>query len=487
MPEFGFVGPAYVAASISQDCQDLVNMYLEADVLKTDDNPETPHDRGYMAMYGCPGTVTRLDLNSGEWRGLLELPDGNMLGVRANTLYLIEAGFSETAVGTLSSYAGQVGMTCNNTAAYIVDGENRYTYTWATDTFATVTDGPFDGGTSTDIIDNFIIYNRPDTNQWGCTDVGDIASNALNLGEMVGSSGNLVTLIADHRQVLLLGQTYSERHVNVGSSPFPFSIVPGSSIQHGCAAKYSVARLGEGVAFLARDTRGQVTVIMWGAAITQPQRISTFAVEQAIQKYSVTDDAIAYSYSQAGHEFYMLTFPTENVTWCFDLSAPPGMGWHRRAWRDPFNVYHRHRSNCFSMFQGEAIVGDFENGKLYALSLETFTDDGQPLPMVRRCRHITSDLNRQFFGSLQIQFQPGVGLQSGQGSDPECYLRMSRDGGFTFGNYRTMKIGKVGKYRHRAIKRRLGYARDCVFEVLVTDPVFRVIVSSELKSAAGGN
>lgn len=484
MAELGFVGPSYVAASITQDGQECVNWYLEADPMKKDDNPETPDDRGVHALYPCPGLDERLDLDGGQWRGLRPLPDGTSLGVRANTLYLIDASFNETAVGTLNTYVGQVGITNNNSSAYIVDGNSRYYYTWGTDSFAEVIDGPFDGGTSTDIIDNFIIYNRPDTNQWGCTDAGSIASNALNLGELIGSSGNCIAVMADHSQVLVFGQNFSERHVNAGLSPFPFSRVPGSSIEHGLEAKYSLARLGEGVAFLSRDNRGRVTVALWGAAVTQPMRLSNNATEASFQTYDVTEDAIAYSYSQAGHEFYMLTFPTENVTWCYDLSTGY---WHRRAWRDSFNEYHRHRSNCAMVFGGETIVGDFENGKLYALSLEKFTDDGEILPCVRRCRHITADLKRQFFSDLQIQFQPGVGLQSGQGSDPVCYLRWSKNGGHTFGNYHTLNIGKVGQYTRRAMRRRIGSARDMVFEVLVTDPVYRVIVSSNVNMTPGAN
>ena len=76
---------------------------------------------------------------------------------------------------------------------------------------------------------------------------------------------------------------------------------------------------------------------------------------------------------------------------------------------------------------------------------------------------------------------------SGQGSDPECILRWSNDGGFTWGNDHILKIGKAGEYKRRAIRRRLGYARDRVYEVVVTDPVYRVIVSAELKAMSGAN
>lgn len=489
MPDFGFVGPSYVAASITQDDQECINWYPETDPTKAD-NPSTAENeaqRGVIALYPTPGLVVRGQPAGGEVRGMLTLPGGVLMLVAIyNGLYTVDLNFNATRVGTLYSYSGRVFITDNGVSAYITDGSpHRYYYTWGTNTFAAINDGAFIGGGTCDDVDNFMIYNRPDSNQWGCTDVGAVTSNALNLGSVIGASDNLKALIADHRQVLLLCGKYAERWINVGSFPFPFAVIPGSSMQHGIAAIGSIARLGEGTAFLAQDTRGNATVVTWGAANPTPQRISTFAVENAIQSYAVTDDAIAYTYSQSGHEFYMLTFPTADVTWCFDLATNM---WHKRAWRDPgTGVYHRHRSNCAALFGGEVIVGDFENGNLYALSQSEYTDAGDPLPCLRRCRHLTSNLNRQFFSDLQIQFQPAVGLQSGQGSDPECILRLSNNGGFTFGNDHILKLGGVGQYKKRAIKRRLGYARDRVFEIEMTDPVYRVVVSANLNASSGAS
>lgn len=488
MSDFLFVGPAYEAASVTQDDQRLINWYLETDQTKADlpATQENETQRGYTALYPTPGLTTRVSLATGEVRGMWTLPGGaTFLAVSGQTLYSVNSSLVATSVGTLLTSTGPVWIRDNGTAAYITDGTYRYSYTFATNTFVQQSDGAFSGGGTCDEVDNFFIYSNPLTNQWGSSDVGAIASNALNLGAILGSSTNLVAVVADHRQVLLLGEKYSERWINVGSFPFAFAIVPGSSMQHGCAAPASVARLGEGVAFLALDTRGQATVVMWGASIAQPVRISTFAIENAIQGYAVTSDAIAYTYSQAGHEFYVLTFPTADVTWCYDLSTQQ---WHQRAWRDPATgIYHRHRSNCATVFGDDILVGDYANGKVYALDQTNYTDAGDPLPCVRRCRHLTSDLNRQFFGSLQIQFQPGVGLQTGQGSDPTAILRWSNDGGFTFGNDHTISIGKAGKYKARAIKRRLGYARDRVYELVVTDPVYRVVVSANMTANAGRN
>jgi hypothetical protein len=66
-------------------------------------------------------------------------------------------------------------------------------------------------------------------------------------------------------------------------------------------------------------------------------------------------------------------------------------------------------------------------------------------------------------------------------------LRWSDDGGSTWSKEHWTTIGALGKYQNRAIWRRLGQARDRVFEVVVTDPVKAVIVSANLKATGGEN
>jgi hypothetical protein len=74
-----------------------------------------------------------------------------------------------------------------------------------------------------------------------------------------------------------------------------------------------------------------------------------------------------------------------------------------------------------------------------------------------------------------------VGLQTGQGENPQAILRWSNDGATTFGTEHWASIGKAGRYKNRAMWRRLGEARDRVFEVRVTDPVYRDVVGASLE------
>ena len=149
------------------------------------------------------------------------------------------------------------------------------------------------------------------------------------------------------------------------------------------------------------------------------------------------------------------------------------------------NILHRHRMNCFAYFQGLNLVGDWQNGIIYSLDPTNRTDNGQPIKRVRRSPHVTNSLNRISHDSLQIQFQPGVGLATGQGSNPKAMVRWSDDGGSTYSNIYAMTIGMAGQYKNRAIKKQLGMSRDRIYEVSVTDPINAVIISAEIMITLG--
>jgi len=57
-------------------------------------------------------------------------------------------------------------------------------------------------------------------------------------------------------------------------------------------------------------------------------------------------------------------------------------------------------------------------------------------------------------------------------------MSVSRDGGKTYGNEQWRSIGRVGKYKWRALWNRLGQAFDWVYKFRVTDPVKVVIIAA---------
>jgi hypothetical protein len=360
-------------------------------------------------------------------------------------------------------------------------GATTYALTW---TGLPSTDGAFEGGGTVDITDNYFIYNKPDSQLWAASDLLSPITDPLSFASKDGSPDDLVALIVDRREVYLLGEMSSEVWIDSGGVPFPFTRIPGTSTQQGIAAQYSMARMGNSFAYVSKNNRGEAMIVRMNGYF--PERISTHAVETTLVNQNVSD-AVAWTYQLEGHEVYVVTFPSvgENgLTWAFDNTT--GL-WHKWLYRNNQNQFERHRGNCCAFFNQQILVGDYANGKIYQLSREFYTDDGQPIRRIRRAPHITSDLQRQYFHELQIQFQPGVGLSTGQGKDPQAMLRWSNDGGSTWSNEYWTSIGKQGKYQNRAIWRRLGWSRDKVFEVSVSDPVKAVIISANLKAEAGEN
>jgi hypothetical protein len=318
------------------------------------------------------------------------------------------------------------------------------------------TDGAFSGADVVDVVDNYFVYNRPDTQQWGSSNPLSPISSALAFSSKDGAPDDLISIIVDHREVYLLGEVSSEVWIDSGLFPFAFQRIPGTSTQHGIAAKFSVARLGNSFAYVSKNIRGQAQIMMMNGYV--PTRISTHAVEQTLLDKFV-GDARAWTYQLEGHEVYVVSFPTIDLTWAFDIST--GM-WHKWLWVDNNNVYHRHRGNCHASFQGLNLVGDWEDGNIYQLDALNYTDNGREIRRLRRAPHLISDYQRQYFHELQIHFQPGVGLPNG--SAPQAMLRWSDDGGSTWSNEHWSSIGVQGAYQNRAIWRRLGQARDRIFD-----------------------
>jgi hypothetical protein len=491
MPDFGFVGASYEAPSIYQDAQECINFFCEIDPTKQ------AGSRGVVAMYPTPGLTKRTQLVFGEVRGLKTVSNESYaIAISANTVYKIDSFYNATIIGTLTTSSGYVSISDNQTnegmIVYIVDGQNRYTWIESTNAFTAlpITDGPWQGATVVDSIDGYNIYNQPDTYNWACTDLESRLSTQGLYGSANAYPDNIISLIVDRRQVYLLKDVTTEVWTDVGNvisgiTSFPFQRVPGTTAQSGCGAAFSVARFANSFALVAKDTRGASTIELMSNY--EYQKFSTHAVEQSLLN-QVIDNAVAYTYQIEGHEMYVVTFPNigeYGLTWVFDNATKQ---WHKwLSWDSDLGVYKRHRSNCGCFFNNQYLVGDYENGKIYSIENEIYTEDGATIRRLRRAPHLTTDLQRQYFDSFQIQFQPGVGLNTGQGNDPQAMLRWSNDGGSTWSNEHWTTIGKIGQYANRALWRRLGWSRDRIFEVVVSDPVKAVIVSAELKASAGDN
>lgn len=389
------LGQSYMLRSPNAADNRMINLY-----------PEVITEGGKQPAYltRAPGLRLLATLGNGPVRGLWQT--GNYgYAVSGGTFYRIDSSWNATAVGPVAGF-GPVSMADNGLQIFIAANPYGYIYDIQANTIAQILDPDFPGAVTVGFIDGYFVFNEPNSQRFWITALyeGDNI-DALDFASAEGSPDGLVAVAVDHREAWLFGTNSVEVWYNSGASDFPFERIQGAYNEIGCVAAYSVAKLDNGLFWLGADARGRG--IVYRANGYTGQRISTHAVEWAIQQYSNINDAIGYTYQQDGHAFYVLIFPTARTTWVYDVATD---AWHERAgWEN--GEFVRHRSNCQMSFNGEIVVGDYNSGKIYAFDKNVYTDDGDIQKWLRSWRALPTgqnNLKRTAQHSLQIDMASGT-------------------------------------------------------------------------------
>ena len=510
------LGSSYVARSVNAADARMVNLFPEV-------VPEGGKEPAFLNR--APGLQFLANMGDGPIRGLWQF-GGYGYAVSGETLYKIDAIWNATEIGTVSGSSGPVSMSDNGTQLFIACNGPSFIYNSLTLEFKQIDDPDFPGAVTVGYLDGYFVFNEPDSQRLWITSLLDGTSiDPLDFASAEGSPDGLVAILIDHREAWLFGTNSVEVWYDSGAADFPLSPVQGAFNEVGCIAAFSVAKLDNGIFWLGADARGRG--IVYRANGYTAQRVSTHAVEWQIQQYANMSDAIAYTYQQDGHSFYVLIFPSANTTWVYDVATSL---WHERA-AFVNGSFTRHRSNCQMSFNNEIVVGDHELGNLYAFDLNTFSDNGEVQKWLRSWRALptgTNDLKRTAQHSLQLDAETGAidsnvitsvvivdtssanddllteggdflvweapasaggrilietSLLEAFGIDPQVMLRWSDDGGHTWSNEHWRSMGKTGQWGRRVIWRRLGMTlklRDRVYEVSGTDQVKIAIMGAEL-------
>jgi hypothetical protein len=494
------LGSSYVARSVNAADNRLVNLYPEV-------IPEGGKEPAYLQR--CPGLRQYMEVGTGPIRGLYPLGD-NLYVASGSEFYKVDSNLNVTKLGDIDG-SGPVSMADNGTQIFVACNPTSYIYNTSTNVFAQITDPDFPGAVTVGYLDGYFVFNEPNSQRvWVTALLNGLSVDPLDFASAEGSPDGLVSLIVDHREAWLFGTNSVEVWYNSGDPDFPLTRIQGAYNEIGCIAPYSVAKLDNSVFWLGADARGQGVV--YRAQGYQGVRVSTHAVEFAIQGYANMSDALAYTYQQDGHAFYVLIFPSAETTWVYDAATG---AWHERAGFDK-GKFKRHRSNCHARFKGQPVVGDFQNGKLYQFDLRYFRDDQREQRWMRRWRALptgANNLTRSIHHQLQLDCQTGVGglyddpaymaqqepglvLQQDMGRIeieglpansvplPQVMLRWSDDGGHTWSHERWESLGPIGATQTRVIWRRLGAtlkSRDRVYEITAADPMVTAIMGAELR------
>ena len=462
--EIPFVGSTYELDAKSFAVQRCINLFP---ILA-----EVPNTKTVAALRGTSGLDLFTTATGGIIRGGISSTANRLFVIAGDKFTEIGTTGTETIHGSLNTFSGRVTVVENLTQIMVVDGTDGWIFTKASDTWAQISDGDFPTCEFVTYQDGYFIVAETGTQKVYISALNDgTAWDALDFTSVESSPDALTLAYSDNGNVWMFGNRSTEVYQNTGNAAFPFERISGAIIQTGCASGHTVQKFDNTIAWLGIDEQGQGVV--WKADGYQARRLSTAAIEKRIDEVTDISDSYAWVYHEQGHIFYCLQINGLDTTLVYDGAT--GM-WHERSfWNSNTGERELHRGGSHFFFNGKNLVGDRENGKIYDLDLGYYSDAGDEIIAERISPHLQDEKRLISFSSFELDMETAIGLTTGQGSDPQIMLQYSDDGGNTWSNELWMSMGKIGEYDTRVVWRQLGNARDRVWKVRISDPVFRQI------------
>lgn len=432
-------------------------------------------DKTEVTVYGTPGMLLDRTVQG------VNQPIRSMLGTQS-ALYVIcaEKFCSVNQNGTtsftasLSSTRGPASMAFSPTQVVIDDGIAGYLFNGSS---LSIIGASFPNGARTvTFVSGFFVAEQPgsqkfwvskllDGSTWGGLSFASASQYSDNIVAVDNSIGNLVVFCDQH----------TEFWQNVGTTPQPFAPVISAVNEVGLAAIYSRAHVEQSIIFLGQTREGGVQVFR--VIGYQMKAISSPDIDSIMNSFSVKADATALSYEVDSHKFYQITFTSADRSFLYDCYSDV---WSEVQTGISQKVGSRHMANLSTYSRGKTYLSDVDTLNIYSMDVGTFTDNGSIVPREITTRHASSDFNEFTVDEVYLDMETGIGIQSGQGSDPQIMIQVSRDNGRTFETERWIKFGKIGNYFMRAVARRWGSARDFVFKFRMTDPVKFVVTGGSI-------
>jgi hypothetical protein len=443
-----------------------VNLYAEI---------QFEQDKTRVAYFPTPGLASFVSLGATPIRGMHTVSVSDLLyAAQFDKFYSINAASGITELGTFGTSSGRVNMADDGTRILMVDGTAGYYYNVNTNVFSTIADADFpNGATTCCFLSGRMIVEVPGTGQIAWSDLYADTWPSLNRATAEANPDRLIAVYALNGNLLLFGETTVEFWATTADAAQPYAWVGSAAAQWGLAARQSIARLGQTCAFLGRNQQGQVQVCRLDGYQVVP--ISIPEMDYLINDYPATENATAYSYMLGGHPMYEISFPSAGKSWLYDAAS--------QAWSELESADGgMHIGEIAVNYRNAMYVSDRSSGALYRQDPYIYTENGQAVQRQIVGRHIFRG-HPMSVSEMWIDMEMGVGTVTGAGENPQLRLRTSKDGGHTWSNELWRPIGKQGVYQERAVFRRLGWARDWLFEVSLTDPVKAVFIGAFMEAA----
>lgn len=404
--------------------------------------------------------------SGGVDRGMFE-HRGVLYKVTGPTLYSVSSAGVHTSLGSVS---GNGRCIFDGIGANVVLVSGGVPYVWDGSTLTIITDEDLESPNGCAHLNNQILYDG-DNGRFCVSDPGDETSiNALNYATAESNADELLRVCVHKQIAYMLGEKTTELWWNSGTGNPPFDRVEGGIIQVGLGAVNSPASNDSYLYLLGDDCQ------VYALQNAVSQVVSPPTLTREISRYSTVSDAIGWCMCLEGQNFYVLTFPSADKTWLF----PEGGEWFE--WSSGISGG-RNIANSYARAYGKHLVADYQNGNIYEVDEDTYTDNGAAIIRMRDTGPIHGGLvnkpgKRLEMNRFELILETGVGLTSGQGSDPVIMLSFSDDGGMTFSTEMWGTVGQIGQYQWKVEWFCLGSFESRIVRVKTSDPVHYSIHSA---------
>lgn len=462
MPSYpGFLGPANKGQSYIADDEQLINWFLERNESASAPNP--------WCMLPCPGFNSLASVTETPGRGQFA-QNGRAFFVEGTAFYELFIDNTTTLRGTVTADANPVTIHANGDAGnqlWMTSGGVGYVFDLTMNTLSvqgvagtTVSMGGFSAA-------RFLYLDATSGAFYASAQYDGTSWNALDVAQSQSGDPWRALIVTPDELIRLLGESSGEAWADQGAGgTFPFTKVSNASIPFGIVSPFAWA-VDTVVTWVAQNSQGRGIVVR--APGYAPERISTHAIEATLG--TVTDFAgtTAFKYQENGHSFFVLNVTELDRTFVYDNAAQL---WHERAyWNTATGIYQSYRPNGMMSAFGKTIVLDRLSGAVYEMSTTFQSDvDGAVIRRVRQPPRVSFDQKRFTVHTLELVMDKGQGTATGQGVDPQMTVRVSKNGGKTFGNMRQCSIGEGGAYDTRVFWDRFGQGRNFVPQFIASDP-----------------
>jgi len=429
-------------------------------------------------LFIVDGTNGYIFTSAGDLIRVDNVDTGSTTGTIANGL--LDSGATFITLGV--TVGTRVYNDTDSTTAIVTDVVSETTLTLDSNVFTTgesytIGDVNFPNGADQVVFaEGYFIVNDPNKDQGLNIDGSFFWSDLRDGTSWTGTSfataerdeDKLIAIEKNAREIWLFGETSTEIWYNSGGDPV-FTPVSSGYSEWGCSARDSVSRVDQSLMWLSKNKNGQGLVVQATGFV--PKVVSSPALNSAIASYDTISDASAFTMQWKGHTWYVLTFPSEKVTWVYDLSEQVWFEWN--SWQLGRSRYATH-----TLFNNSHYMGDYLTGSIYKLDNTTKRENGNIVERVRKTSHFYSDKASLFHNLMELEFEYGVG----GANDAQVMLRWSDDYGHTWSQEYWKPLGKTGEYKKRLRWKRLGSSRDRVYEIRITDECLPTLIAGYIQA-----